>query len=300
MTSVNGQASVEYAGLLALAAVLGAALALIAGPPLINAVRDALVSAFSGSPRRAEPVTASAADIADVQSALLAGDQALTPDAALLALALRHGRTRSAEVAKALLLAAVREAAPWIGETRTYQAWVRLADGPYEPSATADGDRDVEHPTAAPEVMWVTVAAQRRALANALAHHMSPTALALDAFSLIPFARVLRSASSEARAATRTARMPWQTADGADAGSGVIDLVDTHDADIPAGMRAGDVVVSWPVHRTFWRDGHDDPAPLVDLGTGLGRHPPARDYQHVVFLRPGVRGLAIVAQGLGA
>ena len=86
MTAVTGQASVEYAGLLGLAAVLGAALALVAGPPLLGAVRNAFVAALSGRAHSPAPVVAGAADIADVQSALLPTTDGLTPDAALLAL----------------------------------------------------------------------------------------------------------------------------------------------------------------------------------------------------------------------
>ena len=53
-------------------------------------------------------------------------------------------RTRI-ELADSLLLAAARATAPWLGEARTYRAWIRPQDGPYEPMAgDADGDRDVE------------------------------------------------------------------------------------------------------------------------------------------------------------
>lgn len=53
MTTAGGQASAEYAGLLGLAALLGATLALVVAPPLLGAVRDALAAALSrgGSPR---------------------------------------------------------------------------------------------------------------------------------------------------------------------------------------------------------------------------------------------------------
>jgi hypothetical protein len=298
MTTVQGQASVEYAGLLALAAVVGATLALMVGPPLVHAVRNALVAVLSSPAHQPTPVIASAADIADVQSALLPTEEAMTPDAALLALGRRHGKVRAGEVANALLLAAARDTIPWLGGRRTYRAWARFADGPYQPAAKADGDHDVETPTAAPAALWITVADQRAALATALAHHTSATAVALDAVAFLPGGGAVRAARAGARRGARVSlrRLP-QAADGVRTGSSVVDLVGADGGDVPAGMRAGDVVVAWPVHRTFWRNGREDAAPLVDLGTGLGSHPPAHDYVHVVFLRPGSSGLAIVAEG---
>jgi hypothetical protein len=203
MTTVQGQASAEYAGLLALAAVLGATLALVAGPPLVHAVRNALVAALASPAQQPAPVIASAADIADVQSALLPTADAMTPDAALLALRRRHSEVRTGDIANALLLAAAREAVPWLGGRRTYRAWTRLADGPYQPAASADGDRDVENPTAAPAAMWITVADQRDALATALAHNTSATAVAIDALAFIPGVRAARAARAGARRAAR-------------------------------------------------------------------------------------------------
>jgi hypothetical protein len=256
------------------------------------------VAVLSSPAHQPAAVIASAADIADVQSALLPEGKAMTPDAALLALERRHGTARAGEVADALLLAAAREAVPWLGGRRTYRAWTRLADGPYQPAANADGDRDVEHATAAPVALWITVAEQRAALATALAHHTSATAVALDALAFIPGGAAARAVRGSARRGARVSlrRLP-QAADSVRTGSSVVDLVGADGGDVPAGMRAGDVVVAWPVHRTFWRDGREDAAPLVDLGTGLGSHPPAHDYVHVVFLRPGSSGLAIVAEG---
>ena len=67
----------------------------------------------------------------------------------------------------------------------------------------------------------------------------------------------------------------------------------------PPGMRAGDVVVAWPVHRTAWREGRVDPAPMRFDPHGFGSVPLVQDYLHLVFLRPGARGLAVIAQGLG-
>jgi hypothetical protein len=51
-------------------------------------------------------------------------------------------------------------------------------------------------------------------------------------------------------------------------------------------MRTGDVVVAWPVERTLRRNGRTD------------RYPRIR-YVHRVVLRPGVGGLAVIAQGFG-
>ena len=115
MRALSGQASVEYAGLLALAAVLGAALALIAGPPLAEAIRNAIAAVLSGQARRPATAIASAADIAAVHSVLDSPQEAMTPDVALLALRSRHGEAGAVEVANSLLLAAAHDAVPWLG-----------------------------------------------------------------------------------------------------------------------------------------------------------------------------------------
>ena len=299
-TSIQGQASAEYAGLLALAAVIGATLALIAGPTLVNAIRGALGAALSRVQQEPSPVVARAADIADLQSALLATDAAVTPDAALVALTRRHGEEQALEIARALVLDAAVAAVPWLGRPRTYRAWLRLGDGPYEPPGDADADHDTEAPTAPPEIEWVTVAAQRRALAAHLTHDTSATDIVVDALALVPGGGLLRTAKTGARGVGGVALRVPHAVDTALAGSEVIDLLHSDPKDIPPGARAGDVVIAWPVHRTFWRGGRADPSPLVDLGDALGEQPPARDYLHLVFLRPGLRGLQVIGEGFRA
>jgi hypothetical protein len=287
MTAVAGQASVEYAGLLGLAAVLGAALALVAGPPVLGAVRDALVAALSGATHRPAVVAASAADIADVQSALRPTGEALTPDAALLALAQRHGMQGAREVADALLLVAARGTAPWIGTDRTYRAWVRPEDGPYEPAGTAaGGDRDVETVTGTPVVTWVTVAERRRALEAELAHHTEASAVALDLVGVVPFGKLaVKVGTTGVRAVVKVALE--KAPDGIELlhrGSEIVEPAQSGEGEVPPGMRAGDVVISWPVRRAFWRNGRSDAAPTVA-------------YEHRVVLRSGTRGLQVIAEG---
>ena len=298
--TAGGQASAEYAGLLGLTAVLGAAFAITAGPSLVGALRDALASALSRGAPRPIRVIAGAADIADVQSALLPAEDARTPDAALVALRRRHTAAQADEVASAALLSAARATTPWLGASRTYRAWSGRDDGPYKPTAGAGGDRDVEQPTGAPIVMWVTVAAQRRAVAMALAHHPNVAGLALDVISLIPQESLVRLvASAGARPVEQAAATSVR--DAIDAGRKTVDaieVVDAHDGDLPPGMRAGDVVVAWRVHRTAWRDGRRDPSPRID-SHGFGSVRLIQDYMHLVFLRPGARGLAVIAQGFG-
>jgi hypothetical protein len=299
MTAVTGQASVEYAGLLGLAAVLGAALALVAGPPLLDAVRNAFIAVLSG--RDPAPAIASAADIADIQSALLPAADGLTPDAALLALGQRHSDEETHELANALVLAAARAAAPWLGETRTYRAWLRTQDGPFEPGdAEREGDRDVESPSGPPVVTWVTLETQRQTLAAALAHHTSRTAVGLDVVALVPFGRVVRWAFDAVAhpVARGLVTLPKALERGRDA-SDAIALVHADDGGVPPGMRAGDVVVSWPVHRTYWRSGRSDPTPRAFVGFGHGWVPLWRDYVHLVVLRPEGSGLAVVSEGFG-
>jgi hypothetical protein len=295
-----GQASAEYAGLLGLAAVIGAAIALAAGPPLAGAVRDALVSALSRGAPAPLPVVATAADIADVQSTLLASEDARTPEAALLALRRRHTAQQADGVASAVLLSTALATAPWLGASRTYRAWLRRADGPYE-SANGASDRDAEQPTGPPVANWVTVGGQRRAVAAALAHHPNFVSAALDVMALIPEGGLVR-------VAIRAGAGPFEQAaltsvrdaiDGARKTLDAIDVVQSDAGDVPAGMRAGDVVVAWPVHRTAWREGRVDPAPRRFAPHGFGSVPLVQDYLHLVFLRPGPRGLAVIAQGLG-
>ena len=299
MTGAQGQASVEFAGLLALAVVLGASVALIAGPPLAGAVRSALVAVLSraSSPPAAAP-RVSAADIADIQAALLPGGDAQSPDAALLALERRHASDDAASVADAVLLDAARAAAPWLGAPRAYGAWTQLGSGPYEPVRANPGGRDVETPTGPPVVSWIGITAQRTAVADALAHHTSPAAIGLEVISMIPGARLARTAA--AAGADRVVQAALEHAPEAvhavNTGSGVVDLVEGEGGDVPPGLRAGDVIVEWPVHRSAWRDGRRYEAPPVAVGRGIDLLPPAQDYEHVVYLRPRAGGLAIVAE----
>ena len=300
MTGAQGQASAEYSGLLALAALLGAGLALIAGPPLLGAIRGALAAVLSGQSRTPAAAHASAADIADVQSALLPGADTLTPDAALLALGRRHGPAAAAELANALLLDAARAVAPWLGRPRVYRAWTQLAGGPYELAPGRAGDHDVETPTGPPVVTWISVSTQRRAVAAALAHHTSATALGWEVVSMIPGARLARGAAAVGvrRAGQAVLEHLPEAVHAARTGSGFVGLVSGEGSDVPAGLRAGDVVVEWTVHRTPWRDGRPDDRPRSAVGRGIDLSPPARDYEHVVYLRPHPGGLEIVAERL--
>jgi hypothetical protein len=300
VTAIGGQASAEYAGLLGLAALLGAMLALVAAPPLLGAVRDALAAALARSASVPAPVSVSAADVADVESALLPSEDAQTPDAALVRLRRRHGIAQAAEVAEQLLFGAARATTPWVGAGRRYRAWMHRDDGPYKSVEGTTGDLDVERPTGPPVVQWITIAAQHRAVAGALAHHANPVGIALDVLALIPTAGVTgvlrrigarpfeQLAVTRAREAIDDARI---TAD-------AIELFESDDGDLPPGMRAGDVVVAWPVHRTAWRDGLIDPAPRID-SNGFGSVRLVQDYVHLVFLRPKAGGLAVIAQGFG-
>ena len=299
MTGAHGQASAEYAGLLALAALLGAGLALIAGPPLLGAIRDALVSVISGHARAPVSQRAGAADIADVQSALLPDPDVLTPDAALLSLTRRHGSDGAEAIADALLLDAARTTAPWLGRQRVYRAWTQLAGGPYELPSEPEGDHDVETPTGRPVVTWIGVSAQRRAVAAAFAHRTSATALGLEVVSMIPGAKLARGAAAVGARRVGQAVLEHvpEAVHAVRTGSSVVELVGSGGAsDVPAGLRSGDVIVEWTVHRTPWRDGHPDDGPRAAVGRGIDLLPPAQDYEHVVYLRPHQGGLEIVAE----
>jgi hypothetical protein len=296
-----GQASVEYAGLLGLAAVVGAALALAAGPPIAGAVRDALLSALSGNSQATSGVPASAADIADVQSTLVVGENSLTPDAALIALRRRHTAQDAETTAASVLLSTALATTPWLGGRQTYRAWLRRDDGPYGPLTEEKGDRDTERPTGPPVAVWVTAGAQRRALDAALTPHPDLVAAAFDLFSIIPETGLMGLA---VRAGARPFEALALTSvrdvvDGARTTIDAIDVVETDAGDVPPGMRVGDVVVAWPAHRTAWRAGRIDPAPRRVAPHGFGSVPLVQDYLHLVFLRPGAHGLAVIAQGLG-
>jgi hypothetical protein len=298
MTGAHGQASAELAALLALAVILGASAALIAGPPLAGAVRTARAAVLARESSPPSEPHVSAADIADVQAALAPGADALSPDAALLALERRHASDDADAVADAVLLDAARASAPWLGAPRAYRAWTQLGGGPYEPLPAPGGDHDVETPTGPPVVTWIGIAAQRTAVADALAHHTSPTAIGLEVISMIPGARLARTAA--AAGADRVVQAVLEHAPEAvhavNTGSGVVELVEGEGGDVPAGLRAGDVTVEWPVHRSAWRDGRRYDVPAVAVGRGIDLLPPAQDYEHVVYLRPSAGGLAIVAE----
>jgi hypothetical protein len=75
------------------------------------------------------------------------------------------------------------------------------------------------------------------------------------------------------------------TVEAAQAGIAMAESVQTSDDGVPGGMLAGDVIVSWPVHLTSWRDGVLMPESA------------SSDYTHVVYLRPIAGELAIVGEG---
>jgi hypothetical protein len=298
MTGIQGQVSAEYAGILGLAAILGAVLALIAGPPLVHAVRDALIAVLSGSAPASVSAAAGAADIADVQSAVSSGNDAVTPDAVLLALRTRHGRERAVAISDALVLAAALDAAPWMRAPRTYRAWKSFSDGPYQAAdATVQLDRDVESPTAPPAVAWITVAEGRRALASLVEDHLDLGSLVMDVLPGPGGLKVLRGTRHFTRVAAN--RLP-RAVDGVVTGTEIIDLIPADAGDVPPGTRAGDVVVAWPAHRAFWRDGHRVPSALVDLGDAFERQPAPVDYRHIVYFRPGPNGLRVIGEAFRA
>jgi hypothetical protein len=299
LTGAQGQASAEYAALLAVAVVLGASLALIAGPPLASGIRSALAAALATTMGRSAPTAVTAADLADVQSALLPGDAAVTPDAALLALERRHGREAAEALASSVLLGAARASVPWLGRRRTYRAWIHVADGPYVSTGATAGDRDVEDPTGSPTVTWVTVGDQRRAMAAATAHHISAMAVALDLAGVVPGGGVVRDVAAGARLERAQVTLLPRAIDRARSGDGVLNLFNVDGDGIPPGVLSGDVEVAWPVHRTFWRNGRIDPAPSITLGS-VTSPLTAFDYWHRVYLRAGSGGLTVVAEGIGA
>jgi hypothetical protein len=300
MSGAHGQASVEWAGLLALAVVIGAALALIAGPPLTQAVHEALVAALSSAAgETATPIVATAADIADVQSALSPPGGALTTDAALLALGRRHGRERGYEIAEQILLATARERSPWLGRARTYRPEARLGER-FEPAEPAAVDYDVEVPTGSPTATWVTISKQRGAVEHGLGHHADGVEVGLDVASLAPGFKGIPMAGEAGEFVTRTVAR-WmarsqKTVELAQAGVEVLGVLQASDGGVPGGMLVGDVVISWPVHRTAWRGARVEPHPLTDFQHGFGAHELPHDYRHVVYLRPLAGGLAVIGE----
>ena len=299
MSATHGQASVEWAGLLALAAVVGTVLGLIAGPPLVQTIREALRSAFLTSATAETPVP-TAADIADVQAALAPPGDAMSADATLLALARRNGSARAETIADAILLADAQERAPWIAHARTYRPLLALGQR-FQPPAPGVADHDREEPTGPPDVQWVTVAAQAGALAHRLNHHTDLGEVALNATSILPdggsVGRVLgETGELAARIGARWLARSQRTIELAQTGRDVIGILQASDGGVPGGLLAGDVIVSWPVHRTAWRSGREEAHPRTDLGHGFGLHELPRDYRHVVYLRPVAGSLAVIGE----
>lgn len=289
MTGAHGQATVEWAGLLALAAVIGSCLALIAGPPLVGAVRAGLASALTGDagPQRT-PLAATAADIADVQAALTTTGTALTPDAALLALGRRHGARDARELADRILLAEAMRQIPALGRAVTYRPHPRVDHRIAGRVPEGNDDRDVETPTGPATATWVTTAAQRVALASVLTHHTSKVDAVLDVASLIPVPGSRKLAELGAGGVRYAARLivrhAQDTFDDARTGLALADSLDDADDGVPGGLLAGDVAVSWPIHRQSWRHGAETRAST------------SSDGRHVVYLRATAGGLAIVGE----
>jgi hypothetical protein len=92
--------------------------------------------------------------------------------------------------------------------------------------------------------------------------------------------------ASGVRFAVRFAvRHGQDTVDAAQAGIAMAESLQTSDDGVPGGMLAGDVIVSWPVHLTSWRDG---------AGTRVSA---AAEFTHLVYMRPIAGELAIVGEG---
>jgi hypothetical protein len=303
MIGTRGQASAEYAGLLAIAALIGAALTLIAGPSLSRVVRDALTAALSTAlPRQVLPaprVPASPADIADVQAALAGGPEAMTPDFALMAIAKRHGADAANAIAGSLVVEAASASVPWLGGPRTYAPWANVGDGAFDPPADAGGDRDLELPLGPPVVTWVTDATQREALARALAHHATPFQIALDVAGVVPIGAIGAVARSTSRGITGARRLErgQRGLAAVSAEAGASGLFNVAGGGVPAGLRVGDISVEWPVRRSFVRDGAFRSAAVIEIG--FGDHDPLPTptlYHHVVILRAGDAGLEVIAE----
>jgi hypothetical protein len=125
--------------------------------------------------------------------------------------------------------------------------------------------------------------------------------VALDLLGAVPAGRLMGIARTGAGRLARVSVTRVPEALGlVHAARGVVELVGEQDGDVPPGMRAGDVVVVWPVHRTYWRDGRRDASPVVDLGSAFGHHAAPREYRHFVYLRAGTAGLAVIAEGIAA
>ena len=129
----------------------------------------------------------------------------------------------------------------------------------------------------------------------------SASAIGLDILSLIPtagVASVLRRigarpfeqlAVTRARDAVDKARI---TAD-------AVELFESDDGDLPPGMRAGDVVVAWPVHRTAGATA--GPTPLREsTATAFGSVRLIRTTCTWSSCDPRRRGLAVIAQRASA
>ena len=141
------------------------------------------------------------------------------------------------------------------------------------------------------------MAEQRRVLASLFAHHTSFAALVMDVLPGSGGLKLFRGARRMTQIATD--RLP-RAVDDLVTGNEIIDLIAADGGDVPPGARAGDVVVAWPAHRTFWRDGNEVPSAFVDLGHGFGRIPAPHDYRHIVYFRPGPAGLRVIGEAFRA
>ena len=179
MTGAGGQASAEYAALLAVAALLGAGLALMAGTAVArcrtHGIRQRALGrgASPGANRRHRgrhrrcPIGARTCRTDAGRGAARTGRASWTRACR------RRSPARSCSQRPARPNPASARRTPTApGRTSTTVRTRRAVDG--------SEDRDVETPTGAPVALWITVAAHHRAISAALAHHTSLSALALD------------------------------------------------------------------------------------------------------------------------
>ena len=256
----------------------------------VRAVRSVLAAALATTRGHKRSRCPTAADIADVQSALLPGDAAMTPDAALLALERRHGREAAEALASAVLLGvarsvrAVARQAPDVSRLdprrrRSIREHGRNRGRPRRRGPDGIADRHVGH--------------RRRPAPRDDGRHRASHECAAPSHSIWRRGARWRSRARRRRRDTAGAR-PGDAATASDrpgaGGDGVVNLFNVDGDAIPPGVLSGDVEVAWPAHRTFWRNGRIDPAPSITLGS-VNSPLTAFDYWHRVYLRPGSGGL---------
>jgi hypothetical protein len=297
MRSAAGQGTVEYVGVLLLAAVLLGAVAGGFGVPRLTAgIASSITRALLGAIGVAAPgpVTASASEraaFAHATDATVAADDRSSLRDVRLALIAAHGDERGRAIYRELVLDSVRRVVPGLGgptafgtashELLPHATGENFQQAVEAASLRAPGSGDpgeIETPYGSPNAHVVTVDEADSAIEGALSDGFSWSNFVVDTIGIVPFAGVAVRLQRVAVAAEKASWLANEAAGGFSFVSDAKQLLSPREVALPPGSREGDELVSWLASRQPVQGG------------------PKRLYARTAVVRSGV----LISQGIQA